>query len=701
MKKSSWIIKIICLICLFLPSSAVFAETSGSYIYDESGYALPCPTPYFSKQVYKFYTLPTGDLDGPQGLCLDEKGNLVIADSGNARIIKMGPKGEVLQVIESEHFSNPTDVYVQKTDGDIYVADPRKKHVIQFDSSGNFIRLYESPPAETLPAKFIYEPNKLIVDKLGWLYLLGTGTSGGIIQMTPGGSFGGYFGTNPAPLNIIRRFLRIFMTAEQKRRTRLQVLLPTTNFDLDDNDFIYAVTESESTNQIKKFNPLGTNAYAPGFYGENIPVSENIVFVPRLSSITVNARGIVTALDTKTGKLFQYDADGNLLFIFGGTGDVPGTFLGPVDIAVDSRTDNLYVLDKQLNDIHVLEPSEFALLVYEASSLHALGKYQEAFDLWLQILYKDSNYPQAHRGLAKALEKLGRKFRNPEYLQAAMTSNRFANDKQGYSAAFLLNRQIFMREHMGVMILIVLGAIILLYLFFKLLVPLIRRQHRQFWEKRYGKVPVRYAAFLRETGTALSILRHPFRTMGEIKYGFSGMTVVVSVSLLVLVIVMRIITVLGTGFQFSTWDAERISLMTEIMRWALPWATWCVANWLVTLILDGEGKFGQIVAFSAYSLIPVILLSILLLILSYILSLSESGLYYGIQSIMFAWMAVLTILGIIVVHDFKPMKTAVVVVLSLIGLVLVWGVSVLLVGLSGSVVTFFIDLAREVIANVS
>ena len=58
--------------------------------------------------------------DYPNGVAVDTKGNVYVADTGNATIRKVTPSGAVTTL--STGFSGPTGVAVD-TKGNVYVAD--------------------------------------------------------------------------------------------------------------------------------------------------------------------------------------------------------------------------------------------------------------------------------------------------------------------------------------------------------------------------------------------------------------------------------------------------------------------------------------------------------------------------------------------------------------------------------------------------
>jgi tetratricopeptide (TPR) repeat protein len=674
----------LCGIVLFLSTVAYQAYTQDikAYIYDEEGYAVPCPRPYIYEAFIDFTFLPSGALYKPEDLFIDKEGNFYIADTGNKRILKLSSGGKILLEIKNKEMPKPMGLFVDDERGDIYIADSGKNHLLRFDSRGELLRIYPKPESAVIPEDFIYSPAKVLIDKRGLIYVIGTGASKGIILLDKEGAFRGFFGANPAPFSFSRWLARLVATEEQKVKLLLQTLLTSSNFTIDDQGFIYVVTKAIEEDQIRKLNALGINTYEPGEYGEEHVVSKRNIKPPELSSIDVNKEGIITVLDGMTSKIFQYNQAGDLLFTFGGKSDSVGFFREAKDIALDGNTGLFYVLDSKQKGLHVFKPTAFAESVYEASFLYNNGEYERALDIWQDILSLDSNYPLAHKGVAKALSKLGRKFEDMEFLKAAMVHYEYAGDREGYSEAFELHRYRFLRKNLGLIIVVAIAAIACAWLFVRFFLPFIKKR---------AAVPL-----LSNIKSVFAILNHPFRTLESIKYNFSRKYTLLSLGVLFFYLIAHLISLYGTSYHFADWDPNQINLATELSRLFLPWLTWCISNYLITLIFNGEGTFGQIFTFSAYSLLPYIIITLVLTLLSHVLSLNEMGIYTALKIFMYVWMVILFLSGVCRVHDYTLRGAVGISALSIIGVVLVWGAAILIFGLVSSFADFFIDLGREI-----
>src|SRR4030095_8768617 len=96
-----------------------------------------------------------------------------------------------------------------------------------------------------------------------------------------------------------------------------------------------------------------------------------------------------------------------------------------------------------------------------------------------------------------------------------------------------------------------------------------------------------------------------------------------AIVLILLMIAVKMISISVTGYSFETRESYQISFLFETVWLIIPLASWCISNWAVSTILDGEGKFKDIVVSGTYAFAPYILLMVPIALLSNILTHSE------------------------------------------------------------------------------
>lgn len=655
-----------------------------AYVYDPFGNAVPAPLPYESAGLIEFPRLACGALDYPQDLFVDARGDLYVADTGRARILKLSPRGEVLLEIRHPSLPSPVGLFVDERDGGILAADGATHTVLRFDRHGALLRSYPPPTSDVLPEGYLYSPTRVLVDRRGWLLVIGTGSSGGIIQMDPEGGFQGFFGANPAPTDLVRRIVRAVASAEQRRSQRLQTLQPYTDFELAADGTVVTVTETLAADQIRRINSLGVSTFPRGSYGETSAAAKGGGTVPpRLAFVATDADGIVTVMDRESRRLFQYGRDGDLLFVWGGTGTQRGTFQGAAGIAVDRSTGTLWVLDGVANNLQAFRPTPFARLVHEGAARYAEGRYEEALATWVEVRRRDAAYPLANRGIGKVLLRVGTRLGRLDYLKASMDRYREAGDRIQFSAAFAAHRRLWVHRALPAIIVALVAAFAAAWI----AATVLRRRRRA----------VGGAGRRRRSPYALPrVLVHPFQVMQDVKWDYGPATRGAAVLALGLFVGARLVQLAGTNFHFTSGDPAAVNLAAEMTRLALPWLTWVAANYLVTAIFRGEGTIGRIFSASAFALVPVSLGMLLATALSHLLSLDEAAAYRAVEATAYAWSGLLFLLGAATVHDYGLRATIGTTLLSLAGIVVLWGVGVMVLGLVSTAAGFVVDVVREV-----
>lgn len=127
-------------------------------------------------------------LFGPRGLSIDLDGNLLVADTGNKRIIRYRPTGEyVNQVggggVTAGRFEEPSDVAVDPTNGTILVADAWNGRIQRFGSD----LVYQSEFAVPgWAGRDVFQKPSLAVSRVGTVYATDPAT-GQIVAYDPTG----------------------------------------------------------------------------------------------------------------------------------------------------------------------------------------------------------------------------------------------------------------------------------------------------------------------------------------------------------------------------------------------------------------------------------------------------------------------------------------------------------------------------------
>ncbi|MHB8963581.1 MAG: hypothetical protein ACYC5K_10560, partial [Saccharofermentanales bacterium] len=425
-----------------------------SYTYDfAQGAVLEAPPAYIPDGTIYLRDDLGKKLLEPGDFFITDKGSFVVADSGNNRIIECDGDGMFIREISSfyntqnygnDAFNAPQGVYVSDR-GELLVADTGNHRVLLFDEEWDFRSSYIYPATDLIDSSIDYLPIKVACDSQDRIFILAKNINQGIIEINRSGDFIGFLGAAKAKVNASDLFWRLISTKAQKQRMTLFVPSEYNNLFMDEEDFIYCTTSavsegdlqaaamSRSTDDryapIRRINPSGTDVLKRA--GAFTPLGD-LRSKSFLVDVTVRDNGIYSVLDNAMGRVFTYDINGNLLYIFGQKGLREGTVKDPV--AIGNIGDTLYVLDK-LGSILRYRPTAYGDLIHQAVRAQNRGEYSEAYRMWVKTLEYNHNYELAYVEIGKAQLRLG------EYANA-MDNFKTGSNRGWYSEA----KKLYMNE---------------------------------------------------------------------------------------------------------------------------------------------------------------------------------------------------------------------------------------------------------------
>lgn len=422
-----------------------------TYNYDYWDDIVYTPAAYIPDASYSGASLGIDNFINPQDVYVSDDA-VYVADTGNARIVKLSlDLKQVLDIIDTfyyngteTHFSEPYGVCVSN-ENKLYVADRTQKKIWVLDEDKNVTLVVENPQSEILDDGFDFTPLKVAVDYANRVYVVAAGKTEGILVFDAEGNFTSFFGTISVKITVWERFWRRLSTKAQRSKQVLYIATEFTGLDVDPDGFVYTTNYDTAGEQaVMKLNPRGEDVIRKGEKGTiagDILISGNSDYAGASTIVDVvyRGKGIYSVLDSKRGRVFTYDSEGNLLYIFGGLGSQAGTFSQPV--AVEQLGDKLLVLDAGRRELMVFKPTEYGTLIDEAVGLRYDGDETQAVDLWKKVLALDENFELANDGIGKAYLTSGDNVQAMKYLRLAM-------DKKYYSVAFRRYRNEWLKAHL-------------------------------------------------------------------------------------------------------------------------------------------------------------------------------------------------------------------------------------------------------------
>ena len=443
-----------------------------SYNYDYWENVVRTPAPYVPDGAISGVSLGVGPFSNPQDICVAPNGDLYIADTGNHRIVIVDHRtGTVVKVIDSfrnggaeDRFNAPTGVCVSGNN-QLYIADRENKRIVVLEPDGELVKIVENPQSDVLGEGYVFKPLKISVDYADRIYCIAQNMFQGIMVFETDGQFSGFFGTINVSLSLWEKFWKKVATKEERENQTLYIATEFTGMDIDEDGFVYATNIDEAGEQgVRRLNPRGEDVIKKGrneHVGGDLWSGGTGAYAgpSQINDVVYRGHGIYSLLDRKRGRVFTYDHEGNLLYIFGGLGTQAGTFSTPV--AIEQWGDRLLVLDASRTEIYCFAPTEYGSLINEAVALRHDGDEALAVPLWERVLELDENNELANTGIGKAYLSAGDNKMAMKYLKLGM-------NRDYYSVAFKRYRSDILRAHLGTVLTGVVVAAVLIWVFLKL-----------------------------------------------------------------------------------------------------------------------------------------------------------------------------------------------------------------------------------------
>jgi len=163
-----------------------------------------------------------------------------------------------------------------------------------------------------------------------------------------------------------------------------------------------------------------------------------------------------------------------------------------------------------------------------------------------------------------------------------------------------------------------------------------------------------------------------------------------------LAIVAVLFNVHNAGFIFTTLNPHEYNIIRHLSGLLLPFMLWCLCNWAVSVLLDGEGKLYYIFMASCYALLPFIVLQTLSVLLSHALLYDERMFLNYLSNLGLGWSILMLFTGNMSIHQYTVKRTLLSFVMSIAGILLVMYISILFASIIDRVVRFGMGLFIEI-----
>lgn len=466
-------------ITLTLSLTANAMEPYSNYTYDSNEKLWLEPQAYYADHVILGSALGIGDFKEPSDVFVAGDGRIYIADSGNNRIVVLKSDGTADIEIKSfrnngkqDTFSSPQGIFVTENNT-LYIADTENKRIVVLDADGKLLREI-AEPVFNVDQKFAYAPYRIAVDNAGRMFIVSKNVNYGMIELDKEGNFSSFYGAIKVSSSLVDALWRRIATQKQKEKMVQNVPTEYSSNAIDAEGFIYGtISTQDAEHFVRRLNSLGIDVLRRmGSVDPDGDVSgrdkDGNEVRSVLTDICVMNNGVYSVLDSKRGRIFTYNHDGSLMYVFGALGTQKGCFVRPT--ALDVTKDHTYlVVDSGSNKIVCFRPTEYAAKINSAVELQYLRDYSGAEKVWMDMLKYSAKSEMAYNEIGKAYYREGSYKKAMEYFE-------MANNRDQYSKAYKEYRRQIMNDSFGI-VMTVISVLVLALLV--LTVVMKRRKKKQ------------------------------------------------------------------------------------------------------------------------------------------------------------------------------------------------------------------------------
>ena len=204
-----------------------------------------------------------------------------------------------------------------------------------------------------------------------------------------------------------------------------------------------------------------------------------------------------------------------------------------------------------------------------------------------------------------------------------------------------------------------------------------------------------WTKLLKSLRYALYVITHPFDGFWDLTHEKRGSLGAANV-LVVAFFMTQLWSMRFTNFMFMDVLWEKINIWQQILGNLAPILIYCAANWCLTTLFDGKGRFVDIYIGTAYALTPYILVRNIVTILSNFVTEDEGAFITYVDYISLFLCVFLILVSVIQVHDYGLGMAIFAILASALGCMIIVFLLLLFFTLLSDAVSYFISIYKEI-----
>ena len=191
-------------------------------------------------------------------------------------------------------------------------------------------------------------------------------------------------------------------------------------------------------------------------------------------------------------------------------------------------------------------------------------------------------------------------------------------------------------------------------------------------------------------------VNHPSDGFYWIRHQDKG-SVAIAILLVILYAVSFSMNRIYASFVVNDIEPRTVNSIAELAGVLLLYLVLCVGNWSITCLMEGEGRFKDILIAIGYSMLPMIVTTVLATLISQAVAENEEAFYTILMGLGTAYSVIMMLIGIMQIHNYTLGKTLVTLFLTVISMLLIIFLALLVVNFITQVYQFFRGIYTELI----
>ena len=212
---------------------------------------------------------------------------------------------------------------------------------------------------------------------------------------------------------------------------------------------------------------------------------------------------------------------------------------------------------------------------------------------------------------------------------------------------------------------------------------------------RGRRIKAAWSRYTESMKYSLHVMTHPFDGFWDLIHEKRG-SMAAAHTFLILFLVTRVLKLMLTSFQFISAPVQHLNILEEALSLLIPFLVLCLANWAMTTLFDGKGRFKDIYTAMCYALVPYIMIQSVMILVSNMITYDEGSFYSVVLSISVVWCVFLVFVGLMEVHDYGPGKTFIFLIVTVIGAAIIIFLMLVFFSLLSDAYAYFYSMYREV-----